>query len=75
MFAVKWSRFAAAEELLNSGANANYQDVKGKTALHYMLKKRADEKFVRTFLKRGASIDVEDCEGTRFAARRRVGVV
>jgi uncharacterized protein len=64
MFAVKWSRFAAAKALLACGANANYQDANGKTALHYMLKKRSDAKYIRTFLEHGASIDLKDREGT-----------
>ena len=38
MFAVKWSRFAAARALLERGANPNVQDAKGKTPLHYVLK-------------------------------------
>lgn len=63
MFAVKWSRFAAAEELLSCGANPNYQDVHGKTALHYMVKKRSDAKYMRMFLENGASVDLEDRDG------------
>jgi ankyrin repeat protein len=63
MFAVKWSRFAAAEALLQCGANPNFQDSTGKTALHYMLKKRSDPKYVRMFVKYGARGDLTDREG------------
>lgn len=63
MFAVKWSRFAAAEALLQCGANANFQDTTGKTALHYMLKKRSDPKHVRMFLEHGARLDLADGDG------------
>lgn len=37
--AIKWSRFAAAERLLHHGANVNFQNSKGLTALHLVLKK------------------------------------
>lgn len=63
LFAVRWSRFAAARALLRCGANANYQDRLGKTALHYMLKKRSDAAHVRMFLDHGARMDVPDRDG------------
>jgi len=56
LFAVKWSRFSAAKALLELGADANAQDGKGKTALHYMRKKRSDPKYVRMFLRHGAQL-------------------
>lgn len=63
MFAVKWGRFAAAEALLKCGANANYQDATGKTALHYMVKKRSEPKYFRMFLEHGARLDLADDAG------------
>ncbi|MBV8368749.1 MAG: ankyrin repeat domain-containing protein [Candidatus Eremiobacteraeota bacterium] len=63
MFAVKWSRFAAAKALLECGANANVQDRSGKTALHYMVKKRSDAKHIRMFLEHGANPYLEDRDG------------
>jgi ankyrin repeat protein len=63
LFAVKWSRFAAAQALLQCGANPNFQDAAGKTALHYMLKKRSDPKQFRMFLKHGARLDLADGDG------------
>jgi uncharacterized protein len=64
MFAVKWSRFKAARALLECGANPNVQDVKGKTPLHYMIKKRSDAAYIRMFLKHGALLTLADREGT-----------
>lgn len=64
LFAVKWSRFAAAEALLECGANPNFQDASGKTALHYMVKKRSNPKYLRAFLKYGARLDIPDGDAT-----------
>jgi ankyrin repeat protein len=63
MFAVKWSHFEAAKALLDAGANVNVQDRLGKTALHYMLKKRSDPKHVRMLLEHGARLDLADRDG------------
>lgn len=63
LFAVKWSRFAAAKALLECGANVNVQDASGKTPLHYMLKKRSDPKYFGMFLEHGARLDVPDRDG------------
>jgi ankyrin repeat protein len=68
LFAVQWSRFEAAEELLKLGANANYQDSKGMTALHYMLKKGTDKKYVRMILQYAARGDIKNKEGLTAAA-------
>lgn len=63
MFAVKWGRFAAAQALLQCGADANFQDARGKTALHYLLDKRSEPRYVRTFLQYGARVDIPDAAG------------
>jgi hypothetical protein len=61
--AVQWSRFNAAKELLKRGANPDYQDAKGTTALHCMLKKGADKKYVRMLLGYGARTDIVNKAG------------
>jgi ankyrin repeat protein len=68
LFAVQWSRFNAAEELLKRGANSNYQDSKGMTALHCMLKKGADKKYIRMILSHGARTDIPNKAGATAAA-------
>jgi len=64
LFAVRWSRFGAAKTLLECGADPNSRGETGKTALHYMLKKRTDARYVRMFLEHGARLDVSDRDGT-----------
>src|SRR5215831_14378941 len=66
--AVQWSRFKAAEELLKQGADPNYQDLKGTSALHCMLKKGADKKYIRLILGYGARTDIENRAGATAAA-------
>ena len=63
LFAVKWSHFESAKALLDAGAEVNVQDGRGKTALHYMLKKRSDPRYLRMLLQRGARLDLEDHDG------------
>ena len=52
--AIKWSRFRAAERLLRHGANVNFQNSKGMTALHSLLKKNSDRRYVELLLCHGA---------------------
>jgi len=63
IFAVKWSRFESAKALLDAGANVNFQDRFGKTALHYALKKRSAPEYVQMLLEHGARLDLRDCDG------------
>ncbi len=63
LFAVKWSRFKAAEALIEAGTDVNFRDKTGKTALHYVLKKRSDAKYVGLLLEHSARLDVADHEG------------
>lgn len=63
MFAVKWSHFESAKALLDAGADVNFQDRSGKTALHYVLKKRSPPKYVQMLLEHGARLDVRDRDG------------
>jgi ankyrin repeat protein len=66
--AVQWNRFKAAEELLKRGADPNYQDSKGMTALHCMLKKGADKKYLRMILGYGAKTNIKNKAGATAAA-------
>jgi len=61
--AIKWSHFAAAERLLRHGANVNFQSSKGMTALHFLLKKNSDRKYVEMLLRHGADPTLENAEG------------
>jgi hypothetical protein len=67
LFAVQWSRFAAAEALLKLGADPNCRNSKGMTALHYLLKKGSDEKHVRVLARYGARADLPDRDGATAA--------
>jgi ankyrin repeat protein len=63
MSAIKWSRFAAAERLLRHGANVNFQDSKGLTALHRVLKKNSDRRHVEMLLRHGADPALRSRDG------------
>ena len=52
-----------SEELLKLGADVNYQDRKGMTALHYMLKKGSDKRFFSMLIAHGARGDLRDTRG------------
>ena len=72
--AVKNSHFRAAEALLEHGADANFQDSRRMTALHYMLKKDSDKRHFRTLLRYGARGDLKNQSGETAAeimARKR----
>jgi len=66
--AVQWSRFKAAEELLKQGANPNYQNSAGMTALHWMLKKGIDKKYFRMLLSYRPRTDIPDRNGLTAAS-------
>ncbi len=61
--AIRWSRFVGAERLLRHGANVNFQNSKGRTALHLLLKKNSDRKYIQMVLRYGADPTIRDCEG------------
>ena len=61
--AVRWSKFESAEELLKLGANPDFQDKDGMTALHYMLKKGSDKKHFAMLIHAGARGDVRNKQG------------
>ena len=67
LFAIQWSRFDAAEQLLKLGADVNVQNSKKATALHYLLKKGSDKKYVRMLIRYGARGDLKDSAGVTTA--------
>ena len=69
--AIQWNKFAAAAALLELGADVNYQDEHGMTALHYLLKKRSDKKHIRLVLQYGARGDLENADGVTAVAMMR----
>jgi ankyrin repeat protein len=72
--AIKWSRFTAAERLLRHGANVNFQNSKGLTALHMVLKKNSERKHVEMLLRHGADPTIRSKDGKTsldLVARRR----
>jgi ankyrin repeat protein len=62
--AIKWSRFAGAERLLRHGANVNFQNSKGMTALHFVLKKNSDRRHIEMLLRYGADPLIRNEAGT-----------
>ena len=72
--AIKWSRFVGAERLLRHGANVNFQNSKGVTALHMVLKKNSDRRQVEMLLRHGADPTIKSKDGKTpldLVARRR----
>jgi uncharacterized protein len=72
--AIKWSRFTAVERLLRHGANVNFQNSKGMTALHVLVKKHSDRRHLELLLRHGADPTVRDATGVSpldMVARRR----
>jgi len=72
--AIKWSHFAAAEKLLRHGADVDFQNSKGMTALHFLLKKNSDRKHVEMLVRHGADPTLANAEGIRpldMVAKRR----
>jgi len=68
LFAVKWSHFAAAELLLDLGADVDFRDAKGMTALHCMLKKGSAIEHLAMIVRHGARGDIPDAKGRTAAA-------
>ncbi len=65
--AIQGNKFAAAEELLKPGADANFQDSRRMTALHYLLKKGCEKKYVRMLINYGARGDLKNESGVTAA--------
>jgi len=67
LFALQWSRFASAAELLKLGADPNFRSPKGVTPLQCLLKKGSDAKHVRMLIERGARLDTPNAAGKTAA--------
>lgn len=67
LHAVKYSKFKAAEVLLDAGSDPDFQDVSGMTALHYMLKKGSRLPHFSMFVRHGAHGDIANFEGETAA--------
>jgi ankyrin repeat protein len=61
--AVKYSKFEAAKFLLEAGADPDFRDIHGMTALHYMLKKGSDSRHFDMFVDHGARGDIANPDG------------
>jgi ankyrin repeat protein len=69
-----WKKFQAAKFLAVRGANVNFQDKKGKTALHHGIEKEFDPSLLKWLVEHGASPDIPDHVGVsprRKASRKR----
>ena len=66
--AVTWSKFGPAEELLAAGADPDFRDPKGDTALHLMLRKGSPIEALRLFARFDARGDIPDARGRTAAA-------
>jgi len=71
MAAWLWKKFASARRLAAHGADLNFQDRKGRTALHLGVERNYDPSQLRWLMQRGASPDIRDRNG--IAARERAG--
>lgn len=65
--AIQWNQFAAAEEFLRLGADVDFRDSNKMTALHYLLKKGSDKKYIRMLIKYGARGDLKNGDGVTAA--------
>jgi hypothetical protein len=63
LIAIKTSHFGPAKVLLDLGADPNYRDRRGMTALHYMLKKSSDKTHFAMLLAHGARGDIANAQG------------
>jgi ankyrin repeat protein len=68
-----WRKFDAAKTLALRGADVNYQDKKGKTALHHGVDREYDPAQLRWLIEHGASADIPDRDGVtaRLRASRK----
>lgn len=68
-----WRRFDAARFLARNGADVNYQDRKGRTALHHGVEREYDPELLRWLVGHGASPDIKDQGGVspRLRASRK----
>ena len=69
MAAWLWKKFASAKLLAAHGADLDFQDRKGKTALHHGVERNYDPSLLRWLLRQGASPDIRDRNGITPRAR------
>jgi ankyrin repeat protein len=67
LHAIQYSRFTGARALLEAGANPDAKDARGRTALHRMLTKGMNLRFLNLFVTHGARGDVPDGDGRTAA--------
>jgi len=65
----EWRKFEAAKFLARKGADVNFQDAKGKTALHHGVQKEFDPSLLKWLVRHGASPDIKDSEGVSARTR------
>ena len=65
--AVKTSHFRAAKALLGLGADVDFQDRHGMTALHYMLRKGSEKRHLQMVVAHGARLDLASRKGVTAA--------
>ena len=65
--AVKGSHFRAAQALLEHGADVNFRDSRGMSALHYMLRKDSDKRHFRMLLRYAPRGDLKNAKGETAA--------
>jgi len=64
-----WRKFEAAKFLALNGADVNFQDRKGKTALHHGVEREFDPALLTWLVEHGASPDIKDRDGVTPRAR------
>ena len=64
-----WKKFDAAKFLAENGADVNYQDQKGKTALHHGVEKEFTPALLKWLVDHGASPDIKDRDGVSPRAK------
>ena len=74
MGAIRWSRFGPALALAEAGADLDWRDPSGMTALHYMLRKGSETRHIAALVALGAGLDIPDAAGRtarEIMARKR----
>lgn len=61
--ALNWKKFMVAEWFLQHGANVNFADIKGNTALFYAVKRKYKTVHIQMLLQYGTDCQKENSEG------------
>jgi ankyrin repeat protein len=61
--AYNWKRYKVAEWFLQSGANVNFADSKGNTALYYAVKRKLKSEQIELLLRFGGDFNRKNNEG------------